>query len=240
MSAPEVLESAEEAPTGCHVLSFYAGPAEAARHAAEFLHGAPDGQTAQYWVANRAGAEFYAAAAGDRAPSHVGCVAILPTEQVELVEGRLRPVGEIRRFLASHPEGVSAGADTISLCWGAEDLDAHLEYERWFQAQPRSRSRFLCPYDVHTVPPGDPVSTVRELAAHHTHLVLSDSDEPGVRLLQLFVFATAPEVPAALAATLDWATREGLVALEGSDQTLTLTPEGEHLVREWGDRSSIG
>ncbi len=236
MTSPKVVESARDVPSGAHALSLYATRREAAEHAADFLRGTPKGQAARLWVPDEVSAAFYSEAAGNRAPEHVGCVAILSTEQIAEQAGRLRPVEEIRSFLASHPEGVSAGADTISFYWTPATVPAHLEYEAWFEDQPRSRSRFICPYDLRSLDPADASHVVRALAAHHSHVVLSEASEPGVRLLQLFVFPSARDLPDALDSALGWAVKRGYVELRSTTRELELTPAGDEVVRAWAER----
>lgn len=239
MPSRKLLANAQDVPPGGHALGFYTTRREAAALTADFLRGTPNGQAARVWVPDEQSAALYAEAAGDRAPAHVGCVAILPAEQVEEQEGKLRPVGEIRAFLASHPEGVSAGADTISFYWTPATVPAHLEYEAWFAAQPRARSRFLCPYDLRSIAATDAPRVVHELAAHHSHVVLADASEPGARLLQLFVPDTVSDLPDALDAALGWAVKHGYVEIVPKTRELRLTPAGDEVVRAWGERPAV-
>jgi hypothetical protein len=238
MSSPEVLASAQEIPEGAHCVSFHASRREAAEHAASFLAGASPGHAARYWVESDQLAEFYAGVAGQRAPEHVGCVAVLPKEQVEPVEGKLRPVAEVREFLTEHPDGVTAGAETISAHLTEGNTAEHMEYEAWFQAQSRGRSRFLCPYDLRAVPPEVATGILRELGAHHTHVILSDATDEIAQLLELFVFDSADHVPEELSITLAWALRQGLVEIKGPHRELRLTPAGDRTVRGWGGKAT--
>jgi hypothetical protein len=239
MVAPELLGSLSEAPLGSHSLCFHASEHEAAVHAAEFLAGTPEGQAAQYWVPDGEAATYYAQVVLERAPEHVGCIAVLPTEQVEPVDGKLRPVAPIREFLSEHGDGVSAGAETISRYWSLETVPEHLEYEAWFQEQPRDGSRFICPYDLRRVPPQVAPQVMRELGAHHSHVVLSGSEEPGARLLQLFLFDTVSDVPDSMDPTLGWAVKKGLLEWSDPDEAPYLSVVGEQVVREWGQRTSV-
>jgi len=233
MTGPIVLSDPREIPLGSHCVCFHATKAEAAGHAAEFLAGTPDGQSARFWVEDGNAAAFYARAAGDHAPQHVGCVAVLGKEQVEPDGGALRPVPDVREFIENHPEGVSAGADTISAYWTGENLTDHLEYERWFDVQPRENSRFICPYDLRTVPPDHAISAMRGLGASHTHVVLSGCTDEGARLLQLFVFPSMQEIPSRLHPALGWAVKNRLVTVDEPTGELMITPLGEQLVRDW-------
>jgi hypothetical protein len=139
---PQVLEDLAELPPGAHGLSFHSDSNEAQDHAVRFLSGAPKEAAASYWVATPEIAEQYNERLASDLPERVGCVASLGHEQVEDHEGRLRPVGEVTEFVREHPDGVTAAADTISLFWDLESVPEHLEYEEWFQEQPRDRSRF--------------------------------------------------------------------------------------------------
>ena len=70
-------------------------------------------------------------------------------------------------------------------------------------------------------------------------MVLSPSAEPAVRLLQLFVFETATDVPAALAETLEWAVKEGFVRTDGPKGEMVLTSVGNDIVDAWAGVTSI-
>ncbi len=230
---PKRLDDPLQLQPGSHCLSFHVSAEEAADHAVRFLAGAPDGQAAHYWVADASLVSYYNEKLAKAAPIHVGCVAAIDHEHVELEKEKLRPAGEIREFVSSHAEGVTGGADTISHYWTGADLLAHLEYESWFDDQPRSGSRFLCPYDLRRLPSNSEVPTVRALAQHHSHVVLSNSTEPEVKLLQLFVFRTPAEVPPDLRETLLWAMNSGFVSVVGPHDEFSITPEGEKSLRAW-------
>ncbi len=230
---PEIVEKPSEVPLGSHCISFHAGPEEAADHAVDFLAGTPPGQAASYWVSGSDVAEEYNSRLRTDAPDQVGNVRVLTHEQVEPQDGRLRPTREIVDFVTGHPYGVTGGADTISRCWTRETVPDHLEYEAWFDDQPRKASRFLCPYDLRAVPPDLAPQILRELGAHHSHAVLSSSTDPAVRLLQLFIFPTIQELPASLHATLGWALAQGYAGLPGRGDELVLTAAGETVVRNW-------
>jgi len=239
MASPAVLVDARQIPIGAHALSFHASPEEAADQAAGFLDGAPQEQAARFWVPDDRTAKVYSDVTARQSPEHVGCIAILPTEQVEPVDGKLRPIAEIREYIRAHPEGVTAAAGTISSYLTDENVPAHVEYESWFDAQERDNSRFLCPYDLRRVPPEAAPQLMHDLGAHHSHVVLSHSDEPGALLLELFIFDSVQEIPPLLHQTLGWAVANDLVRTNGADMPLTLTPGGESAVRDWGERSSV-
>ncbi|MGI0131600.1 MAG: hypothetical protein ACREDK_00655 [Thermoplasmata archaeon] len=236
---PEVISDLEELPLGAHCLSLHADRTEAADHAVRFLAGTPEGKAPSFWVTDPGLANYYSERLVEAAPACIGCVHVLEGEQVSPMEGKLRPAPAIREFLGAHPGGVSAGADTISQYWTSETVPEHLEYEAWFQEQPREESRFICPYDLRRIPQGDWPRTLRELGSHHTHVSLSRSSDPGARLLELFVFGTRAEIPKELAATLLWARVNSLVVLEGESETLQLTSAGEAIVQEWSRTASV-
>ena len=236
---PEVLDDLVHLPLGSHCVSFHASREEAADQAVSFLAGRPDGQAAAFWVADSSLLAYYDEKIAERAPEQVGCVHVLPHEQVGPVAGKLRPVEEVQEFLADHPEGVTGGADTLSLYWSPETIPDHLEYEAWFQQQPRDGSRFLCPYDLRRVPPESAPEVMRELGKNHSHAALSTSEEPAVRLLQLFVFGTAESLPSQLGETLTWARDTGLVEVGQPTDDLALTESGEEVVREWSGSAQL-
>ena len=235
----EVVGTAADLRLGSHALSLHSSREEAESHAVSFLKGAPTGQPASYWVESRNLAEEYTSALRSEDPTHVGCVGVLSTEQVEYRDGRLRPISAVFAFIEQHPEGVSGGADTISSYWDASNVDAHLEYEAWFDDQPKGNSRFICPYDLRRLPAEHAEAVLRELGSHHGQVVLSESPEPAVRLLQLFIFPTLREIPSRLQPDLFWALSLELVTLVRSPYELDLTEEGDDIVKEWSARATV-
>jgi len=238
-TVPQVLDTPYEVPLGGHVLSFYSSDREASDQAVAFVSGAPEGLASVYFVDRKETADDYNARLERESPNHVGCVLFLEHEQVVSDGAHLRPAAEVVTFLGQHPDGVSAAGDTISRYWDAGSLPQHLEYERWFQEQPRASSRFLCPYDLRRVPADEAPGVLGELGKHHSHVVLSSSAEPAVRLLQLFVFGTPGDLPKDLGPDLEWAQGEGFVHDAAADEPLVLTPEGRSVVREWADRTTV-
>jgi hypothetical protein len=235
----EVLAELVHLPVGSHCISFHASQEEATDHAVDFLAGSPPGQAASYWVSDSAQQVACQEKLAVRAPSQVGCVRVLEEEQVRPTNGHLRPIDEVLRFVGSHPEGVTGGADTLSQRLTPGNVPDHLEYEAWFDRQPRDGSRFLCPYDLRRIPPDDAPATLRELGAHHSHAVLSSSPEPAVRLLQLFIFATPAELPPELDPTFGWAVRSGLIEVHGPTEEFTLSESGNQVVRDWSHVARI-
>jgi hypothetical protein len=236
---PAVLENLEKLPPGSHAVSFHASRAEAERHALDFIRGAPEGQPVSYWVSRADLAHRYNELLAREDPRHVGCVVPLPTEQVELREGRLRPVSAVFAFIEQHPDGATAAGETISSHWNASNVDAHLEYEAWFDAQPRDDFRYLCPYDLRQIPSTHPEQVMRELGRVHPQVVFSPSPEPAVRLLQLFVFEKIRELPPVQELNLGWALRTELVQSIRSPAELELTHRGDDVVAEWSARTMV-
>jgi hypothetical protein len=233
---PELVEDLSELPQGSHCLSLHLGRREAAEHAASFLAGTVDGQTASYWVGDSEAAESTRAAVLEQCPEHIGCVAILPHEQVEPDAGRLRPAHEIKEFLREHPGGVTAAGETLTMYWAPESMPAHLEYETWFQEQPRDSCRFMCPYDLRMIPAHLAPEVLRDLGAHHSHIALSSTRDPVAQTLELFVFPSAADLPSPLRMTLERSLNAGWVSLNEASGRLSLTSAGEEVVQQWSDR----
>ncbi len=236
---PTIVARLTELPVGAHCLGIHVGEAEGAAQAADFVAGAPDRQPASFWVSDERRQQEYRETMGRVSPQQVGCVAVLPSEQVAPVAGVLRPVDEISRFVAGHPEGVTAGADTIDRHWTAATIPDYLEYEEWFESQRGDRSRFLCPYDLRRIPPEAAPELLRGLGSHHSHVVLSENPEPAVRLLELFIFGRPDALPPALEPTLAWARARGYLGAGRAEEEFSLTPEGERLIRAWSDSTEV-
>jgi len=236
---PELVDDLVLLPTGSHCVAIHVTREEAADHAVAFIEGSAPDRATSYWVDTPSLAAYYTELLKERSPQHVGCVHVLEREHIEPQGGHLRPVEEISEFLRANPDGVTGGADTISRYWSLEDLPAHLEYEEWFQAQPRDRSRFLCPYDLRAVPVEEAPEVLRELGFHHSHVALSSSPEPAVRLLQLFLFGETDRLPRELEGTLAWAVESGYLDPGDAGSEFALTASGDRLVREWSRAAVI-
>jgi hypothetical protein len=239
----ELISDLRELPRGSHALGFYSSEREAADRALRFLQGAPPGQRTAYWVEDEALKAEFDRRLSEAAPLQVGCVGILPEGQIESTPSGLRPVAEIREFVAAHPEGVTAAADTLHLHWDPQDPRPVLEYEEWFDGLARDESRFLCPYDLRELAAPDArgaARAVRELASHHSHVALSETEDPALRLLQLFVFASEEEVPEVLMPAFRQASDEGLIETGGSGGAFLLTAAGERLVADWSHSMTAG
>ena len=90
------------------------------------------------------------------------------------------------------------------------------------------------------MPPKQAPEILRELGKHHSHVVLSASEEAGVRLLQLFVFGMHEAVPPELTETAEWARSEGLITIDEVTRRISLTDNGESLIAEWAHRPLVG
>lgn len=235
----QVLDNPTDLPIGSHALSFHADSGEAEKHAIQFLSGAPADTPAVYFVHDEETSAHYNDRLSSELPARVGCVRALGHEQVESVDGKLRPVREVRAFFSQHHEGVTAGGDTLSRYLLPETISAHIEYEGWFDEQPREGSRFICPYDLRRLPAESAPEILRELGRRHSHVVLSSSAEPAVRLLQVFLFETRAEVPERLRADLRWASHKGYLEPDHSNSPLRLSALGRDVVDEWSDRTTV-
>jgi hypothetical protein len=232
-----VIVDLAKLPVGAHAVGFYASPQEASDHAAAFLAGTPKGQSAAFWVSTEALKSRFKERIAKLSPNAE--VGVLPEGQVGTEGEKLRPVAEVTHFLGAHPEGVTAGADTLSDHLSAANVGRFTEYESWIDGQPHEHSRLLCPYDLRRLPPEGATDLVRGLGASHSHVALSTSEEPAMRLLQLFVFPTVQSVPEVLRDTIRWALSEGYVLADGSGAFDT-TARGQRLISEWSHQMTGG
>lgn len=226
---PTLLEDLSTLPPGSHCLALHASREELAEQAASFLAGAEDPDRTTFWVADDRLLAYARQKVRTRAPALEGRVLRLDGPQVVSEGELLRPAPEIVRFIRAHPEGVTAGAATITTYWSRESVPAHLEYEDWFQDAPRAGCRYLCPYDLRRIPVEMAAEVLPTLARKHTHLVLSKVHGPAPELLQLLLFTRGPRAPPALEGAQAWAIREGLLIRQG--ERLVLSLEGLHLLR---------
>lgn len=224
---PLMIDDLAQLPRGAHCLELHASEDESAEHAAAFLAGADDPNAASYWVADDKLLAFNRERVARRDTRMVQRVRRLDGPQAVPTDGHLRPTGEVIRFVQAHPEGVTAAGATITRYWTRAEIPAYLEYEEWFQAQARDKSRFLCPYDLRRVPVDMAAHVLPELATHHSHLVLSRVPNPMALLLQFLVFPSEAQVPQRLREALSWCVQEGLLELRGPQRKPTLALKGE-------------
>lgn len=224
---PQIIYDLKRLPKGSHCLDLYASLDEAAEHAAAFLEGADNPRAATYWVADDQLLAFHRDKTQSQDPSGALPFRALKGPQVVPQGGKLRPTAEVVRLVSSHPEGVTAGAATITRYWSREQIPAYLEYEQWFHQQARERSRFLCPYDLREVPVDMAPAVLPELARQHSHVILSRAPNPMALLVQLLMFPTSDAVPPEHREELSWATAEGLLSVDGRTHRLHLASRGE-------------
>jgi hypothetical protein len=229
----ETVSEAKDLPHGCHALGLYATPEEAAELTTDFLIGAPVDQAAKVFVPDEEREAVDLKAIERRAPGRRGSLERLPAGQVARAEGHLRPVPAVRDFVAAHPEGVTAAGDTLSLETSLAHSEELLEYESWFDEQPRERSRFMCPYDLRLIPVDQAPEFLRGLARVHSHVVLSRTPDPEVRLLQVFLFDSLEDPPSEVAESIQWAVDSGYLYRRHPEGALELTPWGSVLLERW-------
>jgi hypothetical protein len=227
LRVPTVITDLAQLPAGSHCLDLFTSDDEAADHAAAFLAGALDPEAASYWVAGETLLAYCQERLDQRDPALAGTVHLLDGPQVVPTDGKLRPTAEIVRFIRSHPEGVTAGAATITEYWTREEIPSYLEYERWFHEQERASSRFLCPYDLRKVPVDAASAVLPVLAQQHSHVMLSSTPDPSALLLQLLLFPPAAPVPKDFEPLRRWGMEQRLLRPEDNARAFGLTPQGE-------------
>ncbi len=228
---PTVLEDPEQLPPGSHCLSLYASDEEAALRAAAFLAGAEDPSRATYYVSGERLLAYTRRHVRARSPRLAQRVRDLGGPQTVREGPYFRPAAEVVRFVREHPEGVSTGGQTITQYWSRETIAGHLEYEQWFQQQPREGSRFLCPYDLREVPVDLAPRVLANLALHHSHIIFSTAPEPASQVLQLATSPRLEEMSPTLERSARWCLQEGFATVEAGSGTLTLAERGESFAR---------
>lgn len=224
---PLIVQDLSELPLGSHCLELHSSEDEAADHAAAFLAGADDPKATSYWVADDKLLAFNQDRMARRDPALPTVLHTLEGPQAVPTDGKLRPTREVIRFIRAHPEGVTAGAATITRYWSREQIPAYLEYEQWFHQQARDQSRFLCPYDLRRVPVDLAPTVLPELVSHHSHLTLSTGPHPMALLVQFLAFPSQARVPEDLRRALAWSVQEGLIELKGAERRPVLALKGE-------------
>ncbi|HTP54251.1 MAG TPA: hypothetical protein VML94_04705 [Thermoplasmata archaeon] len=225
------MQDLSQLPTGAHCLDLFSSEDEAAEHATAFLAGALDPDASSYWVAGNSLLAYCQEKASERDPSLSDRFHVLDGPQVLPTHGKLRPAPEVVRFLKAHPDGVTAAAATITEYWTREQIPGYIEYERWFDEQERSSSRFLCPYDLRKVPTDLAASVLPQLIASHSHVALSKYPNPASQMLQLLIFPQRDLVPSEFRPLLDWGLTERNLLWKATDDGLELTAQGEHFAR---------
>lgn len=228
----QLVRSPEELPPGSHSIGLYASPPEAARQMASFLKGAHDrGQTAMVLTADDRMWKLYRGEVSKRVPAMLDALHRIKGPHARPTSAGLRPVPEVMEFVAAHPEGASMCGDTIPGFLNRKSLPDILAYESWFDGLRPFRHRGLCPYDLSRLPVDRAPEALGRLARAHSHAVLSDDPNPGVRFLQLLL---VPHVENPPPQHLGWMARAvdyGLMNELPREESVTLTPRGEDFAR---------
>lgn len=230
---PELLPSPQELPAGAHGIALYASPAEAARQMARFLRGARDlAQPERYsprtttssastrtpWARSRRRCGRSSTASPVRTPIRPRTGSARRRQPCSLRP----PIPRARACVGTRSPATSTGP--IS--------DRYLRYEAWFDSLRPFRHRAMCPYDLTRLPLDRATEAFARLASAHTHAVLSDDPNPGVRLLQLLLVPHLDRAPVAQDVYLRRAIDARLIAPRpGTRDVVGLTLRGQQLVR---------
>ncbi|HTT16846.1 MAG TPA: hypothetical protein VMH49_05775 [Thermoplasmata archaeon] len=223
-----LVETPEELPPGSHSIALYGSAPEAARQMAGFLKGAHDRrQSAMVLTASDRMMDLYRGEISRRVPAMLSSLRRIPGPQVTPTADGLRPIPEVLRFAAEHPEGATMCGDTIPGLLDRRNLSSVLAYESWFDGLRPFQHRGLCPYDLYRLPVERAPEALGVLAKSHTHGVLSDDPNPGVQFLQLLVLPHVENPPAEHLGWLARAVDYGLIEERPREDTVALTPRGE-------------
>jgi MEDS: MEthanogen/methylotroph, DcmR Sensory domain len=227
-----LASSAADLPGGSHSVALFASPPEAARHVAGFLRGARDlGQPAIVVTSEEEQLRDYQDAVRAVAPEMERVFELVPGPHTRPTPDGFRPSDAITRFAADHPTGASMCGDTIPRYLDRGNLAAYLRYEAWLDTLRPYPHRALCPYDLTRIPLERAAEALDRLARTHSHALLSDDPNPGVRLLQLLVVPHLDTAPEDQRVYLRRAMAARLFATRGTGKRLGLTLRGEQLVR---------
>lgn len=227
-----LVQGHDELPSGSHALSFYASPPEAAHNMARFLKGAQDrGQSAMVLTSDDRMLELYRNEVSKEAPAMRDALHRISGPHARPTPQGLRPVPEVMEFAAAHPEGASMCGDTIPTFLDRRSLPNILSYESWFDGLRPFQHRGLCPYDLSRLPVDKAPAALGQLARAHTHAVLSNDPNPGVRFLQLLILPHVENPPEEHLGWLARAVDYGLIDQENNEESVELTPRGEHFAR---------
>jgi hypothetical protein len=226
----QLVKDPEELPDGSHSVALYGTWPEAARQMGGFLRGAQSRRQAALVVScddQRLG--LYRHELARRAPSMVGSLRKIPGLHTQRTPDGLRPLPEILEFAAAHPEGATMCGDTLPGFLDRRTLPEILSYEGWFDRLRPYQHRGLCPYDLSRIPVDRAADALAQLAAVHTHGVLSVDADPAVRLLQLLVLPHVENPPDEQLVWLARAVDHGFVSEDRTGGDVALTPRGENL-----------
>jgi MEDS: MEthanogen/methylotroph, DcmR Sensory domain len=227
-----LVSSTDELPVGTHAVSFYGSRPEAARRMASYLKGGREhGQEALILSNDDEMIGLYRREIDRVAPGmSEALVRISGPHATETPDG-LRPVPAVNEFIAAHPEGATMCGDTIPGLLTRGNLSDVLTYEEWFDSLRPYVHRGLCPYDLARIPVDRAPEALQRLAGTHSHGVLSDDPNPGVRFVQLFVVPYVENPPEEHLGWLARAVDYGLIDQDAKDDSLSLTPRGETFAR---------
>jgi hypothetical protein len=228
----QLVQTQEELPPGSHSLSFYASRPEAARNMASFLKGARNrGQKAIVLTADDQMLQLYRGEVSKEVPEMMDSFhRILGRHALPTPDG-LRPVHEAMDFASAHPEGASMCGDTIPSFLDRRSLPNILLYEDWFDSLRPFYHRGLCPYDLAHIPVDRAPEALSRLAKAHTHAVLSNDPNPGIRFLQLLILPHVENPPKEHLGWLARAVDYGLFNRDRTEESVELTPRGENFAR---------
>lgn len=228
----QLVRRLEDLPTGSHSLSFYGSESEAARNMASFLKGAEEfGQEALVLTSSDKMLDLYRGELAKRGPDLATAIRRIPGPHIRPTAGGFRPVTEVMEFVAAHKVGATVCGDTIPSILDRRSLPAILDYEDWFDSLRPFEHRGLCPYDLSRLPVDRAPEALRRLVRAHTHAVLSDSPNPGVRFLQLLVLPHVENPPEEHLRSLAHAVDYGLIDQRTNGAPADLTPRGKDLAR---------
>jgi hypothetical protein len=227
-----LMATPEELPPGSHSLSFYASPPEAARNMASFLKGAQvRGQKAMVFTADDRMLQLYQRAVSQAVPEMADSFLRISGPHARPTSDGLRPVPEAMEFASAHPEGATMCGDTIPSFLNRRSLAEILTYEDWFDSLRPFYHRGLCPYDLTRIPVDQAPMTLGRLARAHSHGVLSNDVQPGVRFLQLLILPHVENPPREHLGWLAQAMEYGLIDGDRTEESVGLTPRGENFAR---------
>ena len=224
--AEVVADVSSDLPRGSHAVAFYAGEEERAEVASRFISGAPVGQAVGFWVLDFRTDGQDNDRLGSRLRITWGASRRSARRRSSPARVAFGPWPRFADSCRTTRRASRAGRTPSRTTSRTRTPPSHLKYESWFQSLPREASRFLCPYALRRIPPESAPEIMRELGKDHSHVVLSSSPGPAVRLLQLFLFTSSAESPERAHAELRWARNRGSVYLARRRDTLELTPAG--------------
>jgi hypothetical protein len=227
-----LVPTPEELPPGSHSLGLFASRPEAARNMASFLRGArARSQKAVVYSSDDQMLELYRGELARQAPELRDSLRRIPGPHIRRTSEGFRPLSEVMEFAAAHPEGATMAGDTIPGLLDRRNLSQILGYEEWYDTLRPFPHRGLCPYDISHLPVDRASEAFGRLAGAHSHGVLSQDPNPGVRFLQLLILPHVENPPKEHLGWLAQAVDYGLITQDDSGESAGLTPRGENFAR---------